>query len=98
MAINHEAEGNLFITFSAYLDELKAVEKQKPAHLRQEVPTIKDLAEAIGVHQVTLTNIANDKIDRLSLKVARNVLDAMWKRGFRPQLTDFMKYIPPEIE
>lgn len=95
--ITNKAEGSLFITFSAYLDELKAQEKQKPPGQRRDVPTIKDLAQAVGVHQVTLTNIASDNIDRLSLKVARAVLDEMWHRGFRPQLTDFMRYIPPEI-
>lgn len=89
-------EGSLYITFAAYLDTLRANEKQKPESARTEIPTITDLADAVGVHNVTLTNIANGRIDRLTLETARKVLDEMWRRGFRPQITDFIRYVPPE--
>lgn len=90
-------EGSLFITFGAYLDNLKAQEKLKPPAQRQPVPTIKELAEVVGVHQVTLTNIVTGNIDRLSIDVARRVMDEMWRRGFKVEITDFIKYVPPEV-
>ena len=89
-------EGSMFVTFGAYLDNLKTQEKLKPPTQRQPVPTLKDLAEAVGVHQVTLTNIATGHIERLSLDVARRVMDEMWRLGFKPEITDFIKYVPPE--
>jgi hypothetical protein len=92
-----EKEGTMFITLGAYLKQLESEEGRKPAPQRREVPTIKTLAEVVGVHYVTLTNISNDKVGLLNLEVARKVLDELWHRGFHPQLTDFLKYIPPEI-
>lgn len=89
-------EGNLYITFGAYLSELRAQEKQKPPGQRREVPTSQEVADAAGVHLVTMTNIANGKIQQLNLETARKALDYLWHRGFHPQLTDFLKYIPPE--
>lgn len=88
--------GSMYITFSAYLDELRAAEKQKPPAQRQPVPTIKDLAKAVDVHQVTLTNIVTGHIDRLSIDTARKVMDEMWRLGFKPEITDFIKYVPPK--
>ena len=89
-------EGSMYIVFGSYLKQLEADEGQKPLAQRRNVPTIKDLAEVAGVHQVTLTNIVNGKIDRLTIEVARKVLDHMWRLGFQPKETDFIRYVPPE--
>jgi pentatricopeptide repeat protein len=97
MSIEHKQEGSLYITFGAYLDGLKVAEKQKPPEQRKPIPTIKELADVVGVHQVTLTNIVTGHIDRLSIDTARKVMDEMWRRGFRPEITDFIKYVPPEV-
>lgn len=96
METQQRQRGSMYITFGAYLDELRAAEKQKPPSERQPVPTIKDLAETIGVHQVTLTNIVTGNIDRLSIETARKVMDEMWRLGFKPEITDFIKYSPPQ--
>lgn len=91
-------EGSLYITFGAYLKQLDATEGQKPVDQRRAIPSLKELADVVGVHQVTMTNIANGKVDRLNLETVRLVLDEMWRRGFHPQLTDFIKYNPPESD
>ena len=96
MTNKQQQGGSMYITFGAYLDELRAAEKQKPPTQRQPVPTIKELAEVIGVHQVTLTNIVTGHIDRLSIDTARKVMDEMWRRGFKPEISDFIKYVPPD--
>lgn len=93
-----QQEGNLYITFAGYLEELRAQERQKPPGQRREVPTLADLAPIVDLHPVTFTNVANGKIKLLNLEVARRALDELWRRGFRPQLTDFLKYVPPDHE
>lgn len=88
-------EGALFITFGAYLDSLKAQQGQLPPADRRHVPTIRELARAIGIHEVTLTNISNGRIKQLDLQKARMILDEMRRRGFDTEVTDFIKYVPP---
>lgn len=90
-----EREGDLFITFGAYLDSLKAQQGLLPPAERQHVPTIRELARSIGIHEVTLTNISNGRIKQLDLQKTRLILDEMRRRGFATELSDFIKYIPP---
>lgn len=90
-----EREGDLFITFGAYLDSLKAQQGLLPPAERQHVPTIRELARSIGIHEVTLTNISNGRIKQLDLQKTRLILDEMRRRGFDMQLGDFIKYVPP---
>lgn len=89
-------EGKLYITFAAYLDRLRAEENQKPPEARQHVPYINEMAEAIGVHEITLGKIINGKVTRLNLSIAQKILDYLRVNGFRPDVTDFIRYIPPE--
>lgn len=89
-------EGELFVTFAGRLEQLRSEEKQKPAYERREVPTLKELAIAVGIHPVTLTNIANDNTPMVNKDTVRKILDEMWRRGFHLQLIDFIKYVPPE--
>ncbi len=91
-----EKEGALFITFGAYLDSLKAQQGLLPPTERQHVPTIRELARSIGIHEVTLTNISNGRIKQLDLQKTRLILDEMRRRGFDTEVTDFIKYIPPD--
>lgn len=86
----------MYVTLGAYLDELKGKEGQKPVEKRQPVPTIAELADVAGVHYVTLNNISNDRVDRLNLNTTQKVLDELWRRGFHPQVSDIIKYDPPE--
>lgn len=90
-----QKEGRVHITFNSYLKRLQADESDKPEPLRRDVPTVKELADVAGVHEVTLHNIVNSKVTRLNLETMQVVLDEMWRRGFEPQLTDFIRYEPP---
>lgn len=91
-----ERKGSLYITFNSYLDRLRAEQGQFPPQRRKSVPTIRELALDVGVHEVTLTNIVNGNLKLLNLEMSRKLLDAMWRRGFAPQTIDLVKYDPPE--
>lgn len=89
-------DGQVYFTFNGYLDKLRSDENLKPPSERQVVPTVKDLAGAVGVHEVTLHNIVNGKIRRLNIDTMESVLNELWRLGFKPQLNDFIRYTPPE--
>jgi len=91
-----ERNGQVYFVFNGYLDRLRSDEAVKPPAQRREIPTIKDLAEAIAVHEITLHNIVNGKVTRLNIDTMAAVLDEMWRRGFSPKLDDFIRYVPPE--
>lgn len=88
--------GRLHISFKSYLTGLQSQEELKPEAQRRHVPTVKELAEVAQVHEVTLHNIVNGKVTRLNMETVQTVLDEMWRRGFEPQLSDFIRYEPPE--
>lgn len=94
--------GTLYITFNSYLDRLRSEEGQKPPTNRRNVPTIRDLARLIRerngatLHEVTLTNIINGNGPMLNKETVRMLLDEMWHLGFTPDLSDFIKYVPPQ--
>ncbi len=94
--------GEMYITFNSYLDALKAEEGSKPPAQRRAVPTIRDLAKSIRehndvkLHEVTLNNLINGNVKLFNMETTRLLLDEMWRRGFKPEITDFIKYVPPE--
>lgn len=96
-------EGEMYITFNSYLDHLRSEEGLKPPSQRREVPTNRDLARAIRerhdtkLHEVTLSNMINGNVKLFNMETARLLLDEMWRRGFTPEITDFIKYSPPAI-
>jgi len=88
--------GRVHISFKSYLTGLQSAEELKPVEQRREVPTVKDLAQVAGVHEVTLHNIVNGKVKQLNLETMQKVLDEMWRYGFEPRITDFIRYEPPK--
>lgn len=88
--------GRVHISFKSYLIGLQSAEELKQPEQRRQVPTVKDLAAVAGVHEVTLHNIVNGKVKGLNLETMQKVLDEMWRRGFEPQLSDFIRYEPPK--
>lgn len=94
-------EGKLYVTFSSYLSDLKAIEKRLPPEKQKRVPTIRELAQSIsdrsgsGIHEMTLYNIVNNNVQLLNLNTVRMMMDEMHRRGFNINVSDFLKYVPP---
>src|SRR5688500_17761186 len=90
--------GSMYITMKSYLGHLEALERSKPATSRRPVPTIGELAEELGIHRVTLSNIVNGNIQQLDLKTGGRLITAMRQRGFEMDVSDIIAYRPPEEE
>jgi DNA-binding Xre family transcriptional regulator len=84
----------MYINLDTYLSQLKAVESTKPKGERRHVPSLSELAEAIGMHQTSLSRLANNKINQLSLETGDKIITEMRHRGFPMQVTDLLAYIP----
>ena len=89
-------QGTMYITLKAYLDHLDALEKSKAEHLRRKVPSMEELARVVGIHPVTLSNIANSNIRQLNLETGGRIITAMRRFGFPMTITDLIAYRPPD--
>lgn len=78
--------------FKDYLARMASIENRKPEGERREVPLLEEIAEAVGVHPVTLSRIVNNQNKRLSLDLVSDTIAYMRRRGFSMQLNDFMVY------
>lgn len=82
----------MYITLRSYIDRLSAIENSKPKDQRRSVPTMKELAEEVGIHQVTMSAIAGSNIRQLNLETGGRIISAMRRRGFSMQVTDLLDY------
>lgn len=84
----------MVVVFGKYLKRLETAEQGKPLEQRRRVPTIEDLAPSVGLHPVTLRNIANNNIKKLDLVTAGKLISLMRRLGFDAVETDVICYIP----
>lgn len=82
----------MFIVLKDYLTQLTTLESRTPREKQRDVPTISELADSIGVHRVTLSNIANNKTTSLNLGLAGKIIEEMNRRGFPMTETDLIVY------
>lgn len=80
------------VTLKEYLARQKRLERAKPARERRRVPSIVELAEAIDIHPMTLSNIANNNIVRFNLATGAAILEELRRRGFRVEASDLLTY------
>ena len=88
----------MYITLKTYLEQMSALERSKTAESRRTVPTIGELAGELGIHRVTMSNIANGNVQQLDLKTGGAVITAMRRRGFKMEVSDLIAYRAPEDE
>jgi hypothetical protein len=93
----------MFVSFGKYLIELEEEQKDKPFAHRRQIPTIAAIVESIRarhpeskLHNVTVYNLASGNIKLLNLDTAQLLLDELWYMGFKPSVSDFITYKPPE--
>jgi hypothetical protein len=87
-----EVEGTMYVTLKAHLRRLDAEEQQKPPALRRYIPKMGDIARRAGIHPVTLSGIANNKIKLLNLDVGGRIIAAVQSYGFPMEVTDLLAF------
>lgn len=88
--------GTMHIVLKEYLDRIGAEERAKPPHLRRRVPTIRELANEVGVHETNLSRLANDKVNDLRLTTASKIIVTMRQFGFPMDVSDLLRFTPSE--
>lgn len=82
------------VTLNEHLQHLAGEEAQKLPSQRRPVPNLSELADDIGVHRVTLTNLANNKAKLLNVETLGLIINALRDRGFASDLPDILKAYP----
>jgi hypothetical protein len=90
--------GTMYVALRAYVERLSAIENSKPKDQRRRLPTMKELAEEVGIHQVTMSEIANSNIRQLNLETGGRIIAAMRRRGFPMEVSDLLGYREAEEE
>ena len=82
----------MVITLKSYLARLREEESGRPEIERRAVPSIDELARAAKVNRVTLSNIANNRIALLNLRVCSRLIAELRGRGFATTASDVLIY------
>lgn len=94
IAEQRDTEGEMVVNLKSYLHQLAADELRKPESQRRPVPTLKELARAVGIHEITMVNLANNNIKLLNLETAARIITEMRRRGFDMRECDLVLYRP----
>lgn len=84
----------LYVTLSECLNKLRAQEGEKEYHERRQVPSLTEIADSIGMHRVTITNLANNNISNVSRKTMAAVVNELRRRGFVVNAGDVFTFFP----
>lgn len=86
-------EGDVHIILKQYLERIKQEENAKPPHERRRVPSIAELARAIGIDPVNLSRLANNRVNDLRLTTASKIIRTMRDFGFPMQVDDLIEFV-----
>lgn len=86
------ARGVMRVVFKDYLNRIARIERGKPEGERKRVPLLEEVAEAVGIHPITLSRIINNQTKRLNLDLMSDTISFMRALGFSMRETDFMVY------
>jgi len=82
----------MIVKLKSYLAKLEDEQRFKVHGPRLDVPTIKDLAEEVGISRVQMQRIVSGNIDSLKLKVGGEVIRVLRDRGFQTDVCDILEY------
>lgn len=82
----------MYVTLKNYLEGLETFERSRAKDQRRHIPSLRELAKDVGIHEVTMNNIANNNIRQLNLETGAKIIDAMRAHGFRMEVTDLIAY------
>jgi DNA-binding Xre family transcriptional regulator len=86
----------MYVTLKTYLERLETFERSKPKDQRSHIPSLRELAKDVGIHEVTMNNIANNNIRQLNLDTGAQIITALRRRGFNFDVSDLLAYRAPD--
>lgn len=86
----------MHIVFRDYIARLEQSERAKPPGERRYVPTMGEVAEAIGVNPVTLSKLMSGKIHALNLETGGKIIRTMRQYGFEMVESDLVRFVTEE--
>jgi DNA-binding Xre family transcriptional regulator len=84
--------GVMYIQLGAYLSRLESEERGIPEGKRRQVPTMRELAAAVGINPATLSKLERGKIKSLNFEIGAAILDELNRRGFDTTPNDIIAY------
>lgn len=87
--------GVMFINLASYLRELKAIEHSLPDDQRLPVPTLAELARAVGSNRNSMSRISRGDATSINIALAGRIVREMRHRGFPMEVTDLIPYVGP---
>lgn len=86
----------MYIVFRDYYDRLETTERAKPPGQRRYVPTLGEIADAVGIHEVTLSKLLSGRIRSLNLDTGGKIIQTMRGYGFEMSETDLINFVPSD--
>jgi hypothetical protein len=86
----------MHIVFRDYYTSVEAAERAKPPGERRYVPTLGEIADAIGINQVTLSKLMSGRIRALNLDTGGKIIQTMRRYGFEMTERDLLVYTPDD--
>lgn len=80
----------VIFTLKQYLAEQASLSERSDAKVN--VPTQKELAAIVGLHEVTFGRILNNKSFTINLKVLAPIVTELRRRGLNPTFDDLFSY------
>ena len=80
----------MYVALKEYLAQVEALEATRPIEQRRPVPSIVELAKVVGIHPITMSDIANNHVIRFNLNTGAAIIDEMRRRGFSMEVSDLL--------
>lgn len=87
--------GIMYIRLKPYLEELTLKEAAKPKDKRRPVPTMEEIAKAVGYNPVSMSRLVTGRIKSLNLELGAAIIDEVRAWGFPMQVNDLIGYESP---
>jgi protein-disulfide isomerase-like protein with CxxC motif len=82
------------VNLKEHLTALEQAEYAKPINQRRQVPTIADLARALGINRTILYNWATQKYESTRHDILGVIINALSASGFPTTIEDLLKAHP----
>ena len=84
------------VTLQDHLKRLEVAELSKLPNNRKKIPSLPDLAEAVGVTRQAMHNLATNRVTLVNLTILSAVLSELRRQGFPTDVSDVLVAYPAD--